>query len=69
MGSTFPAGRAGLTVEPLLARGTHGVRIVATTVADGDAARDVDLARPMLVLLGNEGAGCRRERVSAQTAR
>lgn len=61
MGSTFrlPVARGGID-EVLADARTAGVAIVATVARDSVGAielRRVDLTRPVLLLLGNEGAG------------
>ncbi len=61
MGSTFrlPVARGGVD-EVLAAARAAGVAIVATVARDSSDAvelRAVDLTRPVLLLLGNEGAG------------
>lgn len=61
MGSTFrlPVARGGID-EVLADARTAGVAIVATVARDSSGAielRRVDLTRPVLLLLGNEGAG------------
>ena len=58
MGSVFrlPTARSGLVDVAQQAR-RAGVRIAATTVECGISLVDADLGRPLLVLVGNEGAG------------
>jgi RNA methyltransferase, TrmH family len=58
MGSTFrlPVARARLA-EVLRQAGRHSIRVAATSVAGGAPAAGVSLSPPLLLLLGNEGAG------------
>lgn len=58
MGSTFrvPIGRGDLDEAVALAR-QHGVRIAATVAAGGAPPDEARLARPVIVLMGGEGAG------------
>jgi TrmH family RNA methyltransferase len=58
MGSTFhlPVGRT--TVDALLDRAMHvKARLVATTTADAEPLEAIRLDGPVVILLGNEGAG------------
>jgi TrmH family RNA methyltransferase len=58
MGSTFrlPIAR-GSTAQALQEARSGSVAVAATVAADGIPVETADLRRPMLVLLGNEGAG------------
>jgi TrmH family RNA methyltransferase len=58
MGSTFRLPVARETLADVLASArTHGLRIFATVASKSTPIDAVDLTRPALVLLGNEGAG------------
>jgi len=58
MGSTFRIDVAsGSLDEGLRAARARGVQILATTVESAEPIDQVDLTRPTLLLLGNEGAG------------
>lgn len=64
MGSTFrlPVARARLA-DVLREAGRRGLRIAATSASGGEPASTVSLAPPLLLLLGNEGAGLPRSAV------
>jgi RNA methyltransferase, TrmH family len=63
-GSVFrvPIGRGSLAEAAAAARAA-GVRIAATVAAGGESIEQADLIAPVLVLLGNEGAGLSNETV------
>jgi TrmH family RNA methyltransferase len=65
MGSTFRLPVARGSVDDVLAQArAQGVQVIATAARDASGAvevRDVDLTGPVLLLLGNEGAGLSTE--------
>jgi RNA methyltransferase, TrmH family len=70
MGSTFrlPVARARLA-DALREAARLGVRVAATVAGQGQPAADVSLAPPLLLLLGNEGAGLPESVASRTTLR
>jgi TrmH family RNA methyltransferase len=70
MGSSFrvPVARADAT-EVLEAAARHGVEIAATVAAGGVPIETANLTAPVLVLVGNEGAGLPDDLLSAATRR
>jgi len=69
-GSVFhvPLGRGSLTEACAEAR-AGGVRVAATVSAGGESIEQADLAGPILVLLGNEGAGLSSDAVERADVR
>lgn len=70
MGSTFrlPVAR-GRGDAALASARAAGLAILATVAAGAMAVEEIDLARPTLVLLGNEGAGLPSDMLGAADAR
>jgi TrmH family RNA methyltransferase len=70
MGSTFriPVGTGRLDEAVSLAR-RHRIRVAATVAAGGVPLDDAPLAAPLLLLLGNEGAGLPAAAVAAADLR
>ncbi|MEO8070015.1 MAG: RNA methyltransferase [Acidobacteriota bacterium] len=64
MGSTFRIPVARVGAEELLTEARRRKLLIAATVArGGQSIQEVDLTTPLLVLLGNEGAGLREDLV------
>jgi len=66
MGSTFSVPVARTPLDAMIAQArTNGLRVAATTTDTGRALDAVSLVEPVLVLLGNEGAGLPRDVVAS----
>jgi TrmH family RNA methyltransferase len=58
MGSTFRVPVARASIDEAIAHATRrNLTIAATVASGGDSIEDADLTTPMLLLVGNEGAG------------